>query len=323
MDGDQFDRITRLLAHNVSRRSVVRGLSALVAGTAVAARPLSGNAAKGGPNPCNVYCAGESGSRGAQCRQACKDCGGPDSAGFCYDPQVRGYTCCPDSLGCFDAWTYPGGETVICCAGAEQVCSRSGGSFCCEDGTHCAYDNLCCPLGVDICFDPGVEDYVCGASCRDTCLGYNEICGEPNDAGYCAANSCFNPCSQEYACGEPDELGNCSVETCFDVCSQQTVCGTPNSRGNCQWGPVCYDPCNNVDRCDYPNMNDFCPNTACYDPEQGTHVCGTNCFDICTNQDRCGSSEGNPWGYCVDTFCFASNGGFSCGTPDVDGNCIV
>src|SRR6187455_148696 len=123
MDGDKFDRITRSVAQNVSRRS------ALLAGSAIAARPLAGKAAKsGGPNPCNVYCAGESGSRGAQCRQACKECGGPDSAGFCYDELVRGYICCPGGLSCFDAWRYPGGETIICCAGAEQVCSQTGGS---------------------------------------------------------------------------------------------------------------------------------------------------------------------------------------------------
>ena len=64
MDGDKFDRITRSLAQHVSRRSLLRGLSAVLVGSAIAARPLVGKAARsGGPNPCNVYCAGESGSR--------------------------------------------------------------------------------------------------------------------------------------------------------------------------------------------------------------------------------------------------------------------
>src|SRR5262245_53599477 len=128
MDGDRFDQFTRSLARNVSRRSMLKGFSTLLAGTAVAARPLSGEAAKGsgGPNPCNVYCAGESGPRGAQCRQACKDCGGPDAHGFCYDPLVRGYTCCPSGLTCFDTWSYPGGETVICCGNGGQVCNHQG-----------------------------------------------------------------------------------------------------------------------------------------------------------------------------------------------------
>jgi hypothetical protein len=42
MDGDRFDQFTRSLARNVSRRSVVKGLTMLVAGASVAARPLTG-----------------------------------------------------------------------------------------------------------------------------------------------------------------------------------------------------------------------------------------------------------------------------------------
>jgi hypothetical protein len=250
-----------------------------------------------------------------------QDVGGPDSNGFCYDPLYRQYTCCPGGLSCFDAWRYPGGETVICCAGAEQVCSQTGGSFCCEPGTYCIGEESCCAIGVDSCFDTDLERYVCGSSCRNYCSGRFEICGEQNEDGNCLATTCYNPCSQQFECGAPDELGNCSVETCYDLCSGETVCSTPNGGGNCIYSS-CYDPCATEDRCGERDDFGNCTATTCFDPSTETTICGSNCYDICTNRNRCGSVEGNPWGYCNDTFCFASNGGFACGTPDSDGACI-
>jgi hypothetical protein len=318
MDGDRFDTFTRSLARNVSRRSMIKGLTTLLAGTSIAARTSS---AKGAPNPCNVFCAGESGSRGAQCRQACKACGGPDSQGFCYDELVRGYTCCSGGLSCFDAWRYPGGETIICCPGAEQVCSRTGGSFCCDADSHCAYEDLCCPIGVEACYDPGSESYLCGSYCRDLCLGF-DVCGEADAFGRCIATTCSNPCNGgEPECGAPDANGECVVERCYDICSDQTYCSTPNERGNCLSYYICYDPCNDVDLCNSPDPYGNCYETTCYDPCLETTVCGSDCWDHCGNMDRCGTIS-NDFGYCDGSFCVLSDGGLSCGPADDDGNCV-
>jgi hypothetical protein len=318
MDGDRFDQFTRSLVWNVSRRSMLKGFTTLLAGSTLAARPLS---AKGAPSTCNAYCAGEPGPRGAQCRQACKTCGGPDSPGFCYDELVRGYTCCPAGLSCFDAWRYPGGETIICCPGAEQVCSRSGGTFCCAADTHCANEDLCCPIGVGSCYDQSSESNICGSSCRDLCLGF-DVCGDADENGYCTATTCSNPCNGgEPTCGPADEQGNCLVETCLDVCSGQTYCSTPNERGNCFSYYTCYDPCSDVDVCQYPDSFGNCSDTTCYNPELGTTVCGSECWDYCGSTSRCGVDTHDS-GYCDGSYCSWPNGTLGCGPVDGDGNCI-
>lgn len=332
MDGERFDSLTRSLAHNHSRRSMVKGLTTLVAGASIAGRPL---VAKGAPNPCNAYCAGEPGARGAQCRQACKDCGGPTSAGFCHDQYNRQYLCCPSGLECFEPIVEEGVRSAICCATERQVCSTSNDDFyCCPGGEECWGWNLCCPEGTQstcegaccdnddgCCFSRAAEAYICGGSCFDVCAGEWD-CGEAHTDSSCTATSCYDQCTGEYRCGTPNQEGNCSVETCFDVCQSQTVCGTPNERGNCSYYYTCLDACTGNDSCDYPDGNGYCPGTACFDPAQDAFICGTSCPDFCTGQERCGSSEGNPWGYCNDTFCLTSEGNFACGTPDDDGACI-
>lgn len=332
MDGDRFDQFTRSLARNVSRRSMVKGITTLLAGTALTARPLS---AKGAPNPCNVYCAGESGPRGAQCRQACKACGGPTSPGFCHDQLNRQYLCCPDGLGCFEPFVEEGVRTAICCATDRQVCQTSNEDFyCCPESEVCMGWSLCCPEGTlstcegaccenenGCCFSRAEEQYICGDDCYDLCQGQSD-CGERNDSGYCVANTCYDQCVGDYRCGPPDEQGNCSIETCFDVCGQQTICGTPNPRGNCSFYFTCYDPCTDTDLCSYPDSFGNCTDTTCYDPAQGTTICGADCSDICNGEIRCGSSAGNPYGYCDDTICRTSTDGFNCGPADDEGACI-
>jgi hypothetical protein len=337
MDGDRFDQFTRSLARNVSRRSVVKGLTMLVAGASVAARPLSGSAAKAskGPDPCNVYCAGEPGPRGAQCRQACKDCGGPDSYGFCYDQLNRQYICCPGGLGCFEPFVDEGLHTGICCSAENQVCRSSNEDFyCCPNGETCMGFDLCCPAGTQstcenaccenddgCCFSRAAGAYICGGSCFDVCAGEWD-CGEAHaEDSSCIATSCYDQCTGEYRCGPPDGQGNCSVETCFDVCQSQTVCGIPNERGNCSYYYTCFDPCSG-DSCNYPDGNGYCPGTACYDPALSAFVCGTSCTDFCNGDVRCGTSASNPYGYCDDTICRNTTDGFNCGTPDDDGACI-
>ena len=319
MDGDKFDRITRSLAQNVSRRSVLRGLP-----PPGRRRSRLGHwrerRQEGAPNPCNVYCAGESGSRGAQCRQTCKAWVVPTPAGFCYDELGARYTVVLAGSRVSMPGDIRAGKHRLF-AGAEQVCSQTGGSFCCEPGTYCVSEGTCCPIGVESCYDTELERYVCGSSCRNYCSGRVRGLRGAERGWQLPRDTCYNPCSQQFDCGEPDELGNCSVETCKDLCSGETVCSTPNAGGNCIYSS-CYDTCAHEDRCG--DRDDFgnCVATACFDPASETTTCGSSCYDICTNRNRCGSVEGNPWGYCNDTFCFASNGGFACGTPDDDGACI-
>jgi hypothetical protein len=271
MDADQFDQFARSMARSVSRRSVVRGLTTMFAGASMAVRPLT---ARGAPNPCNVYCAGESGPRGAQCRQACKACGGLTSSGFCYDEAARSYTCCAAGLTCFPTWEYLVGETVICCASGPQVCHSDGAAVCCAEGDECIDNVICCPPGVGACSDPSGEHFACGPTCYDACSNQRH-CGETDSHGNCVANTCYNPCTQEAECGSADEQGNCSPEMCFNVCSEQMVCGPSNERGNCFNYLTCYDPCDDVDLCTPPDPYGNCYHTTCYDPALQTTVCGT------------------------------------------------
>jgi hypothetical protein len=315
MDGDRFDQFARTLARTASRRSVVRGLSTLLVGTTVAGRPLS---ARGAPHPCNVYCAGEAGPRGAQCRQACKACGGPTSPGFCYDEAARSFTCCPEGLGCFDV-----GQSVICCASSNQVCygnEGGDGAFCCADGSHCAYPNLCCPEEVGACFDTHAQEYVCGQACWNVCLN-REICGERAENGACIGVLCFDPCSQSYRCGNADETGQCDdVPLCHNLCDGSTYCLNPNGNGNCE-DFTCSDLCRQgADACGDKDENGACILTSCTDPASGERICGDSCVDICNGVERCGPRL--PGGYCGDTACTDGSGYLQCGTPDDDGACF-
>jgi hypothetical protein len=332
MDGDRFDHFTRSLAGSISRRSFVGGISTLLAGVAVAVRPST---ARGAPNPCNAYCAGEPGARGAQCRQACKACGGPTSDGFCHDQYNRQYLCCPDGLGCFEPFAEEGVRTAICCATERQVCSTSNEDFyCCPDGEECWGWSLCCPEGTQstcegaccenengCCFSLADDAYICGENCYNICADGQYDCGAANPDGSCAANTCLDPCEDYYRCGEADADGFCIVERCFNVCSEQTDCSTPNERGNCP-APGCYDPCSGKDICGNRDPYGTCYGLACYDPELGTTRCGTECYDYCAGIYRCGATDQNPWGFCNGSTCQPSTGGIGCGPADDDGNCI-
>ena len=329
MDADRFDQITRSLAWNVSRRSMVKGFTTLLAGAAIAARPLS---VKGAPNPCNAYCAGEPGSRGAQCRQACKDCGGPTSRGFCHDQLNRQYLCCPDGLECFEPFVDEGVHAAICCAVQTQVCQTTREDFyCCPDGEGCWGYGLCCPAGTQnicegaccesasCCFSRDVDEYICGESCYDICQGQTD-CGEANSDGSCGQTACLDPCENNYRCGPADAEGYCIVDRCFNVCTEETNCSPPNERGNCP-APGCFDPCNGVDICGNPDSYGNCYEMTCYDPEQETTVCGPMCWHYCASTNLCGTVTNN-FGYCDGSYCFLANVGPSCGPADDDGNCI-
>jgi hypothetical protein len=302
MDGQRFDRATRALATGISRRHVLRGLGGALLGTALATRVRGEGAEaarKPGPDPCAAYCAGEPGPRGAQCRQACKACGGPSSPGFCQDETTSAYVCCEDGLQCFLAWTEEG-RIPACCAEAGQVCQdASWQPYCCPDGEYCAEHDLCCPSGITACFDVCTDDHLCGhrdqdwycseTSCRDRCT-WEYVCGIADSTGFCAGTACWSPCSSQYECGEPDENGNCAGTSCYDPVADQYRCE-----------PSCYDPAYGGEVCGYE---------SCFDPELDMTVCGSSCYDPSSDSTICGPS-------CWDQY----YGRRRCGEQDEAGNC--
>jgi hypothetical protein len=331
MDGQHFDQIARWLAEGTSRRKLLRAITGTLAGTAlVAQRPAKdGETAPGGggPSPCSAYCAGEPGPRGAQCRQACKACGGPTSPSFCYDERSRNYTCCADGQLCFNTSSEVG-PSVICCDENRQVCDSPDGPFCCANGTLCSDFNLCCASGLSCggtccdtpdegcCYDRDAAQYVCGESCYDVCGDGRGICGINNEEGYCAHTRCYSACQGSFQCGTPDENGNCSDTRCFDLCSGASVCGIPNQNGNCAFFS-CFNMCDGADNCGSGDENGNCFGTACFDPSSETMICGESCNDLCLNSFRCGTT--GPLGYCAGTACIDSLGFLRCGTPGADG----
>jgi hypothetical protein len=208
MDGQRFDRLTRSLAVELSRRRLLRGIVGTTAATATLAHvgdDWSAAARKTGPDPCAAFCAGQPGARGAQCRQACKACGS-DPAAVCVESidGVPVFTCCPSGEQCYSRTTMNGERANICCWSPEQTCRVGDGLACCEPGLDC-------------CWNPGALSLQCDIGCLDPCGGgvFSTICGTPDEQGFCAGViACWHICWATYVCGEPDELGNCPGSEC-------------------------------------------------------------------------------------------------------------
>lgn len=178
--GELFDDVSRILASPMPRRSALKLVMAVVAGSSVAAIwPISGSAA---------------GTCSGTCTKGFTDCGCTDpNSGSCCDPTI-GDLCCGD--GCCKAGLCceSGGGSFNCCQPGE-ICAGFGTSAAtclpkipctrrteCRPGSTCC-GGKCCPPGhacssfVDTkgrrhskCCPPG------GAPCGDKCCGPHEVC---------------------------------------------------------------------------------------------------------------------------------------------------
>jgi hypothetical protein len=115
MDGNRFDRVTKPLASETSRRRVVQGFARGLAAAALLA--LGREQATAAPNDCAVACAEAHGASGANCRQVCKQCN--NQLG------TVGYEC--GAISCIPR----------CCNGENQV--PTFGCGCCATGQVCQF----------------------------------------------------------------------------------------------------------------------------------------------------------------------------------------
>lgn len=145
MDGPRFDDITKRLSAGASRRRVVKGLAGGIAAAGLAA--VTRGTAGAGPSPCAAFCADQPGARGAQCRQACRACGG-DLARVCQDPTSHQFTCCGGDTTCLPVNGERGGSGGVCCATPLlHNCTTDQGECGCTESTVCpgTCAGTCCP----------------------------------------------------------------------------------------------------------------------------------------------------------------------------------
>ena len=116
MDGTRFDNLAKKFA---TRRRVLKGLGAAVAGAGVAATGPGRTLAQGG-SECVAFCAQQagpgSGARFSQCKRACRQCEA-DVDRICF---IEGrFVCCGENQCCgFELGIY---ETT-CCNPASGTC---------------------------------------------------------------------------------------------------------------------------------------------------------------------------------------------------------
>jgi hypothetical protein len=210
MDGQRFDRLTRMIA---SRRGVVRGLAAVVIGGAalgVADADARISTCRRGRQTCQRHnqCCSEECLRGVgvplkdRNRCACED-GLTQCGSRCVDLATDDRNCSACGATC------AAGST---CCGGVCVDLRHDANHCGACSDPCAASSSCCN---GVCRNLGADEGNCG-----TC-GHN--CG-PNDV--CVSGACFCLASCESNCGHDDGCGNlCPSYLAEGVCvDAQSYC---------------------------------------------------------------------------------------------------
>lgn len=146
MDGHRFDDLTRALAGGASRRRVLRGLAAGVAGA------FAGTFSRrrvGAQQECREV--------DRACYNDFECCGGGfngNSSAFCFKPRGRDRGKCT----CREGFEECGGECVDPIGFCESGLFFENCRCVCEDGSEpCRGSNACCEFGECIEVDPGFE----------------------------------------------------------------------------------------------------------------------------------------------------------------------
>jgi hypothetical protein len=192
VDGERFDRLTRLVAGGVSRRRVISGsVASAVVGL------LGRGEATAAPSACAVGCAGLPGPQKAACTQACRQCGG-DFNRVCptFGPfGPTSFTCCPEGTACDSSagscieleFCEPGVPAENCAVGVSADCGPGGACGLVDDA-----DGEGCQ-----CIERACTGILCttDADCTDglTCVSAPGCCAE---AAFCGI-----PCGSAGATG--------------------------------------------------------------------------------------------------------------------------
>jgi hypothetical protein len=282
MDSQRFDRLSRFLAANRSRRQLFAGVAGgLVAGFLTPFR------------------------RGrviAACPPGQSDCGGicvdllwnKYNCGACFNPCVGQWGCCSGTCADLYSDPYNCGGCGNACAAGEACCSgicvfdlNFNWYNCGACGTVCATNEYCCSGN---CVDIQTDTFNCG-SCGNACVG---VPGPGQSSiGQCVNGQCEVVCEPGYYnCGQGcsdllSDSANCGA--CWNACPEGQLCQNGNCVATC---PPDLTDCNGV-----------CVDTA-WDPancggcaigcasQAGWGLC---CFGICvdpqTDPHNCGGCE--------------------------------
>lgn len=268
MDGNNFDRFTRSLAHGTDRRRLLRGVLAGLAGAvgvgaagAAGAKDTkcygTGSKCSKGTDCCSRTCTNRvcAGGTGGSC--VCPDDGNPcttelcDAAGQCVHPSL------PDGTRCGASGLCAGG---VCRPCAATVCPypTTGYSTCVNLGTdegHCGQCGAACAAG-EVCLSgsccPVGSTALCGGVCVDTttdpdnCGDCRTVC--PDDTFACTSPICVNGfCSTGFDNSVCDDGNRCTQ----DLCSPYGGDGPVDAKG-CAHPPISCNDGNGctVDTCD-------------------------------------------------------------------------
>ncbi|MGH2534462.1 MAG: hypothetical protein ACRDJW_19515 [Thermomicrobiales bacterium] len=315
MEGSHFDELTRTLGRAGTRRGMLRGLAAGLAGIVMLQRPIA--AARPPRKPLGSACA-----RATECVSfLCVDgvcCAGP-CTGQCEACTAQGVcapvtgaplgtrTACPGSGPCAascDGQTtshcanFPDGETACgastCSDGWQTFYACGGGGTCHPTTTNCGL--FACNQESTACLTSCTsnEDCVGAAFCSASgdCQGdkgLGEPCAGPDECqqGYCAGGVCCNDACDGAcrSCTLPGAVGFCSLVPAGGPCGDGGMCcdegcvETDTDPFNCGGCGV---------RC---RVAELCSNGECVCP--GFPTCGTG-------SGACCNVDGNPLAFqCV------------------------
>jgi hypothetical protein len=196
--GDEtFDELTKSLATTVTRRRALKlfGGGVLTAGWAA----VMGRGAAAAPNRCAVICSQfyRPGPAQAQCRQACRQCGGDVNRLCGLGSQVPVVCCPPESTCCTDFFSQ---------------------AFCCPSGT-------ICDASAGACLEECPPESGClGPDCAPGCFCVTSVDGQTACVSFEFANCGATPCTTDADCGG----GVCVDAT--ECCGEPTaVCFPPEA----------------------------------------------------------------------------------------------
>lgn len=306
MEGRRFDRWTRTLAANRSRRGLLRGLVGTAVASVFAAGVEEAEAAggcqrcrKGTCTPrtdgtlcgnCGVCASGVCVANASRCG-SCKSC---NATTFHCDSR-------PDDTACGDCGTCHGGR---CRANKDKCahcasCKADGGNYTCK--SRCTHGDRCCEDG--------------------RCVAANECCTDKDcpECAKCAGGTCTaDSARQGTDCGgstcKACDNGRCVTKPNNTNCPGGLCCG-----GACHAGAACCDD----DGC--PECG-TCVNFACDRTAKNGQTCGTTpACRVCADGQCVALADGSACqgviGTCCSAVCCVGNQS-CCKGQCCDGTCI-
>lgn len=318
MDGQRFDRLARSVASGASRRLVLKGIAAGVAGSFLGLRgprPAGAQATVALGGSCSAFGAN------AECSQAGTPAGG--IAVICSDngnAQDGQYNCCRNSGGVCSSDQHCCG-TAPCsggiCGGTSTVgnsplgaqctatsqCSQTGGSVVCSengvatDGTLncCRNQGGGCIAGSNCCSGLACINGICGGSGSSSNLAPGSFCNsttqcsQSGGATVCADNGVATDgalnCCRSSGGSCINSAGCCSGLTCSGGFCTQGGTTPPPTSGNLTLSAAC----TSVSQCSQTGGTVLCADNG-YVADGPLNCCrdrGGACFDTVRSADCC------------------------------------